>query len=161
MDDIIRIREAKKADAERVVEMSHAVGAHEKMPAAKLELATFLAFGFGQDRIFHCNVAECREKLVGHACTTRGFDFQEGCPVFWLADLYVEPQFRRRGVGRSLMAAIAEQAQKGGASFVQWAIAPNNKLARDFYSSIGARDDHGQPMYLSSSAMASLVSVNS
>ena len=160
MRDVVQIREAQKMDAERIVEMSHAVGAHEGMPASKLDKANFLAFGFGPDRVFDCYVAECEGRLVGHTCTTRGFDFQEGCPVLWIADLYVEPHYRRRGIARSLIAVLAKQAPRSGSSFVQWMIAPDNKLAKDFYLSIGARIDGGQPMYLGPKEIGALVSTD-
>ncbi len=155
----VDIREARQGDADRVVEMSHAVGAHEGMAPSGLTADVFLRFGFGPTRLFCCHVAECGHRLVGHVCTTRGFDFQEAGPVPWLADLYVEPAYRRRGVGRALMGAVARDAVQSGSSYIQWMIARGNEEARAFYLSMGARDDGGAPMYLGPSDIDALASI--
>ena len=160
MNDAVQIRVAQRSDVEDVVEMSHAVGDHEGMPASKFDAASFLSFGFGRRQLFHCYVADCGERLVGHVCATRSFDFQEGCPAFWIADLYVDPRYRRRGIARSLIAAIATQALHSKPSLVQWLIAPDNKLARDFYRSLGAHYDSGHAMYLGAKEIEALESLD-
>ncbi len=155
-----QIRRAEQRDAARVVEMSHAVSVHEGSSTPKLDEATFLAFGFGSDRIFDCYVAECEPSLVGHICVTQGFDFLEGCPVLWIADLYVEQRSRHRGIARSLIAFAARRAPASTSLFLQWMVAPNNTSAKDFYLAIGARFDAGQAMFLAPKQLAALVSDN-
>jgi GNAT superfamily N-acetyltransferase len=95
-------------------------------------------------------VAESDNGLVGHVITTRSFDVQLGAPTRWIADLYVEPSHRSRGLGRKLMAAVARQAVGEGAACLQWFMAPGNEEAERFYEGIGARRDKGIGMFLRS-----------
>ena len=119
-------------------------------------------YEIGQDQVRtdEVHVAERGGRLVGHVCTTRGFDFQEGRPALWIADLYVEPNYRRRGIARSLVSSAVARESPWKPSLVQWMIAPNNASARDFYLSLGAHYDSGQPMYLGPKEIAALGPVN-
>lgn len=56
----------------------------------------------------------------------------------YLEDLYVAPQFRRRGVARALMAQSGQTAQDAGCRYMRWLVLHNNRSAIRFYESIGA-----------------------
>jgi len=68
----------------------------------------------------------------------------------------VEPAFRRRGVGRRLIAAVAERATADGSAYLQWLTTPGNDEAERFYKSIGARRDGGVAMFLRAEEFESL-----
>jgi len=53
-------------------------------------------------------------------------------------DLFVVPEERGEGVGRSLIEATAEVARERGVPFVEWSTAPDNKTAQRLYDSTGA-----------------------
>lgn len=53
--------------------------------------------------------------------------------------LYVDPDYQRRGLGRRLMAAMADRLQAAGmSSLVVWVLEAN-PAARSFYESLGGR----------------------
>jgi ribosomal protein S18 acetylase RimI-like enzyme len=57
----------------------------------------------------------------------------------WLHDLYVDPQFRGRGVGRQLISAAIESAQHLGSSSLMLGVSPGNTQARQLYEQLGMR----------------------
>ena len=54
-----------------------------------------------------------------------------------LNDLYVEPAYRKQGVGKKLMEAAMQFAKADGATFIQLETAPGNITARSLYEGIG------------------------
>ena len=56
----------------------------------------------------------------------------------WLEDLFVRPEFRRRGCAQALLRSLAEIAQERGCGRFEWAVLDWNASAIDFYRSLGA-----------------------
>jgi GNAT superfamily N-acetyltransferase len=56
----------------------------------------------------------------------------------YLEDLYVRPQFRGRGYGRTLLASLAQLAIDRGYGRLEWWVLDWNTPAWDFYASQGA-----------------------
>ena len=61
-----------------------------------------------------------------------------GRPGLWLEDLFVRPEFRRRGHAQALLRALAGIAQERGCGRFEWAVLDWNASAIDFYRSLGA-----------------------
>ncbi|HKG42773.1 MAG TPA: GNAT family N-acetyltransferase [Gaiellaceae bacterium] len=55
--------------------------------------------------------------------------------IGWLEDLWVEPAWIGRGVGRRLFEHVAQRAREHGARRLEWEAEPN---ARSFYERLGA-----------------------
>ena len=73
-----------------------------------------------------------------------------GAPCIWLDDLYIMESYRSRGIGRKLMVALREEAEKHDCSHIGWTASPNNKRGQNFYERIGAiieRFDGARPYY--------------
>jgi GNAT superfamily N-acetyltransferase len=56
-----------------------------------------------------------------------------------LEDLFVRPEFRGRGVGKSLLAYLAKLALARGCGRFEWAVLDWNRRAQEFYESLGAQ----------------------
>ncbi|MEO8675910.1 MAG: GNAT family N-acetyltransferase [Casimicrobiaceae bacterium] len=56
----------------------------------------------------------------------------------WLEDLYVRPEFRRRGCAHALLRSLAGIARARDCGRFEWAVLDWNKPAIDFYQSLGA-----------------------
>ncbi len=63
----------------------------------------------------------------------------------YLAELYVAPRQRRRGLGRGLMMAAMEAAREAGADFMDLGTAEDDLAARALYESLGFDRTGGRP----------------
>jgi len=75
-------------------------------------------------------VAQAAERTIGWcSLDPRG-------EVWWLADLWVEPEWIRKGVGSRLFRHGARHARRAGAKRLEWEAEPNSI---GFYEKMGAR----------------------
>ena len=80
-----------------------------------------------------CGIAQLRFRL----------SVWTGSDDAWLEDVFVEPEHRRAGVGRELMAASLERARERGCARVQLDVNERNEAALALYRSLGF--DSGSP----------------
>lgn len=59
-------------------------------------------------------------------------------PGFYVEDLFVRECYRRKGLGRMLLSAVAAQAAKMGYGRVEWVVLDWNVNAIKFYEEMGA-----------------------
>ena len=86
---------------------------------------------------FSCFVAEQDDKLVGltHFLFHRhAWKVEQVC---YLQDLYARPETRGTGVGRALIQAVYDEADRKGAPSVYWLTQGFNHTARQLYDRIG------------------------
>ncbi|KAL8090398.1 GCN5-related N-acetyltransferase 8-like [Apium graveolens] len=60
-------------------------------------------------------------------------------PGFYVEDLFVRECYRRKGLGKMLMSAVAKQAVKMGYGTVEWVVLDWNVNAIKFYEEMGAK----------------------
>lgn len=75
---------------------------------------------------------------VGFALFFHNFSTFAGRAGIYLEDLFVKPEYRGRGYGKSLMKKIAQLAVERGCGRLEWCCLDWNKLSIDFYISLGA-----------------------
>jgi GNAT superfamily N-acetyltransferase len=61
-----------------------------------------------------------------------------GRPGIYLEDLFVEPEFRGRGIGKALLERVAAIAVEKGCLRFEWAVLDWNTPAIEFYRAMGA-----------------------
>ncbi|CUH47963.1 GNAT family N-acetyltransferase [Ruegeria atlantica] len=86
---------------------------------------------------FSCFVAEANGQLVGltHYLFHRHAWKEES--VCYLQDLFARPEARGTGVGRALIQAVYDEADRKGAPSVYWLTQEFNHTARKLYDRIG------------------------
>jgi GNAT superfamily N-acetyltransferase len=94
----------------------------------------------GPPRWFDCLVAEIAGRLVAYAVVCKGFEAHTARKRLWLGDFYVRPDVRRRGIGRTLMAAVARHALQLGCDAVYWELWRMNRAGEAFYRRFGAEE---------------------
>ncbi len=94
---------------------------------------------FGHAQFLYGLVGTVEENVVGYALYFRSYSTFIGKPGFYLEDLYVQPQFRGIGIGKSLLKSIANQALQLDYRRFEWTVLDWNQPAIEFYQSIGAR----------------------
>ena len=76
---------------------------------------------------------------AGFALFFQNFSTFLARPGIYLEDLYVRPDFRRRGLGRALLARLGALAVERGCGRFEWAVLDWNEDAIGFYRKLGAR----------------------
>lgn len=95
------------------------------------------------DSLFHKRSAEViigeyDGNPVGFALFFHNFSTFLGKPGLYLEDLYIKPEMRGKGYGRTLLAFLADLALKRDCGRLEWWCLDWNKSSIDFYRSIGA-----------------------
>ncbi|MFQ5448354.1 MAG: GNAT family N-acetyltransferase [Saprospiraceae bacterium] len=62
-----------------------------------------------------------------------------GQPGIYLEDLFVRPEFRRRGYGKIMLSQLARIAVERDCGRLEWSVLDWNQPAIDFYKSLGAK----------------------
>ncbi len=94
---------------------------------------------FGPQPVAGVLLARRGAQPVGYALYFFTFSSFVGRPGVWLDDLYVRPAFRRRGVGRALLQAVAKIGADRQCGRFEWTALNWNQNALDFYRSLGAQ----------------------
>lgn len=93
--------------------------------------------------IFEKNKAEVifildNGKEVGFALFFHNFSTFLGKAGIYLEDLYVLPEYRKKGYGKALIVKLAQITKERGCGRLEWVCLDWNKPSIDFYKSLGA-----------------------
>ena len=77
-------------------------------------------------------------KPAGFALYYYTYSTFAGRPGLYLEDLFVKPEYRKRGYGKKLLAFLAKEAIRNNCFRVDWSVLNWNKPSIEFYKSIGA-----------------------
>ncbi|PRX49079.1 L-amino acid N-acyltransferase YncA [Prauserella shujinwangii] len=137
MDD--RIRRVRESDVAAVVALVHELAEYEKAPdECGLTAEQLHAALFGEHPALFGHVADVGGEVVGCALWFLNFSTWRGVHGIYLEDLYVRPAHRGSGLGRALLAALAEECVARGYARLEWWVLDWNAPAIGFYQSIGA-----------------------
>ena len=85
------------------------------------------------------------------------FSTWDGVAGVYLEDLFVRPGFRRRGLARGLLAALAKECVEAGYTRLSWAVLNWNVDAIALYDGVGAEPQREWTTYrLSGPGLAEL-----
>lgn len=139
----IVVRPARRRDAAVLVEMMRGLNQEIRALGHKVEdritKEILLADGLKRDGWINALIAEIDDAPVGYAAWYRGYDVEEAVRQLRMADLYVTPAGRRRGVAQALVAALVALGREFGVGEIVWNVEPENAPALAFYERIGAR----------------------
>ena len=133
----VRFRRAGPTDAAAIARMSHDFRAALGEPPDLLNEAAVLRDGFGERPEFEVILADGGNGAVGYALYFDSYEPTYAAQGLYLADLYVDQAFRRQGIGRALIAAVAAESRRRGRVCVWWVRLAANTAAQDFYASLG------------------------
>ena len=133
------IRPAEKNDVPRIFAMIGAIAEYEKLthqlevtePVLKESL-------FSDNPAARALVATVDNHAIGYAIFFYNFSTFIGKKGIYLEDIYVENEYRGKGVGDKLFREVAGIARSEGCSRMEWVALDWNQSAIDFYKSRGA-----------------------
>ena len=94
--------------------------------------------GFGPEPKYRCVIAEWDGAPAGFAFFFYNYSTWQGRTGLYLEDLFVKPDFRGKGIGKSLLLHLAKIAVSENCGRFQWQVLDWNTPAIDFYKSLGA-----------------------
>ena len=94
---------------------------------------------FGDSPTVHGHIAEVDGAPAAAALWFRNFSTWDGVAGIYLEDLFVRPQFRRRGLARKMLAALARECVADGYTRLSWAVLDWNVNAISLYDAVGGK----------------------
>jgi GNAT superfamily N-acetyltransferase len=134
------IRVVKPGDETELVAMIHELAEFEhassECTVTESQLRDAL---FGDQPMVYGHIAEVDGAAAAGALWFRNFSTWDGVAGIYLEDLFVRPQFRRRGLARKLLATLARECVDSGYSRLSWAVLDWNVNAIALYDAVGGR----------------------
>jgi GNAT superfamily N-acetyltransferase len=133
------IRRASEQDAAAITEMIYALAEFEhavdQCTVTESQIAAAL---FGDPPTVYGHVAEVDGEIAAMALWFVSFSTWDGVAGIYLEDLFVRPAFRRRGLARALLAALARECLAKDYTRLSWAVLNWNADAIALYDGVGA-----------------------
>ena len=134
------IRPVRPGDEAELTAMIHELAAFERASAectvTEAQLRDAL---FGENPVVYGLLVEVDGQAAGGALWFRNFSTWDGVAGVYLEDLFVRPAFRRRGLARRLLAALARECVDNGYTRLTWAVLDWNTNAIALYDAVGGR----------------------
>jgi GNAT superfamily N-acetyltransferase len=136
----LTIRPARPSDSALIFALVRELADYEKLSGEvdATEKSIAAALFCDQPRLY-CDIAEWDAAPAGFAVWFLNFSTFRGRHGIYVEDIFVRPAFRKRGVGKALMARLARACVDEGYARFEWAVLDWNAPAIAFYKSIGAQ----------------------
>ena len=139
----LHIRSACAGDLPVILQLIRDLAAYEKLShqveASEEKLRATLFPPDGRPAAAECLLAFAQDGVpAGFAVYFTNYSTFLARPGLYLEDLFVRPEFRRRGIGRALLLHVARLASRRGCGRMEWTVLDWNQPAIDFYQSLGA-----------------------
>ena len=134
------IRAAEPRDAREILRLIASLAEYEKLADMAVGTVADLERSlFGPRPAGEAIVAERGGRAVGFALYFTTFSTFLCKPGLYLEDLFVEPDERGRGIGKALLARLAQLAVERNCGRLEWRVLDWNEPSIRFYESLGAK----------------------
>ena len=135
----MKIRPAQQDEVGIVLQLIHDLALYEKAPdeveATEKELLETI---FVDNARVFCDVVDVDGEIAGMAIWFLNYSTWQGKHGIYLEDLFIKPEFRGKGYGKSLLQHLAKVCDERGYGRFQWWVLDWNSPAIEFYKSLGA-----------------------
>jgi GNAT superfamily N-acetyltransferase len=137
----LSLRFATPADSDAIFRLVSALAKYEKLEhevvSCPVDFQRTLADPNSNVEVL---LALWSDETVGFALFFENFSTFLGKPGLYLEDLFVQPEFRAKGIGTALMMRLIEIAKERNYGRVEWTVLDWNEPALNFYTEkIGAK----------------------
>ena len=135
----MHIRPATPADVPTILRFIRELALYEREPQAVVATeADLLRDGFGPAPRFRALIADVEGAPAGFALFFTSYSTWRGHHGIRLEDLYVPPELRGKGIGKALLARVAQIAVAEGCPRLEWDVLDWNAPAIAVYERLGA-----------------------
>jgi GNAT superfamily N-acetyltransferase len=139
-EDRLRIVPATRSDIPLILALIKELGEYERLAHEVVATEEILAETLFGDRPYaEVIIAFYDNEPVGYALYFHSFSTFLGRPGLYLEDVYVRPSLRGKGIGKALLATLAQIAIDRKCGRLEWAVLNWNEAAIGFYKSLGAK----------------------
>jgi GNAT superfamily N-acetyltransferase len=139
VDMTLKIEPATEGDLPAIVHLVRQLAVYEKLEhAVTASQDDFRQALFGTERNTHALMAFANDAAIGFALYFHTFSTFLGKRGIYLEDIYVEPEYRGRGIGRALLKRLAIIAKEQHCGRMEWSVLTWNQPSIDFYHRLGA-----------------------
>ena len=138
--DSLKIRPAKETDVGLLADFIRGIAEYEKLlDQVVADEAILRESFFGHRPSAEALIAEWDGEPVAFAVFFENFSTFKGRSGLYLEDLYVNPEYRCKGIGKALLSHLAGIALERGCPRFEWVALDWNRNAIDFYEKLGAK----------------------
>ena len=136
----LSIRPATSADLSLIAQFIRDLAEYEKLAhEVRFDEAVLGERLFGLRPYAEVLIGEIDGSPQGFALFFHNFSTFEGKPGVYLEDLFVRPEARGSGLGKALLAALAQIAIERDCARLEWWVLDWNDPAIQFYKKLGAK----------------------
>ena len=136
----LSIRPATSADLPLIAQFIRDLADYEKLAhEVRFDEATLGEKLFGPRPYAEVVIGELDGEPQGFALFFHNFSTFEGRPGLYLEDLFVRPAARGSGLGKALLAHLAQLCVNRDCARLEWSVLDWNTPAIGFYQSLGAK----------------------
>jgi len=133
------IRDATPADLSLIVSLVRELAEYERLAHEAIATeADFHVALFGPSPKAYALIVVHEGQPAGFALYFYNFSTFLGRPGIYIEDVFIRPEFRRNGFGRTIFKYLAQKALAEGCGRVEWWVLDWNAPAIDFYRGLGA-----------------------
>ena len=137
------IRPAQKHDAKLILTFIEELADFEKLRHEVVATESSIAEQlFGSNPSAEALIGEADGSAAGFALFHETFSSFLGQAGMYLVDLYVRPEYRSCGFGRSFLKELAQIAKARNYGRIEWAVLNWNEPAISFYRSLGTEEQN-------------------
>lgn len=133
------IRKATPEDTPIIFDLIKKLGVYEKMEDEVVTSVEELQKNIFVKKFAHVIIGEENGIPAGFALYFYNFSTFVGKPGLYLEDLYVEPEHRGKGYGKTLLVELTKIAKAENCGRMEWSVLNWNQPAIDFYESLQAK----------------------
>jgi GNAT superfamily N-acetyltransferase len=138
----VTLRRATRADAPGLIRLIVALAEFEKLtPPDEAAQRRLVEDGFGARPRFETWLAfaNSTSEPAGYAVLIETYSTFLARPTLYLEDIFVLPDFRKRGIGGTLLQQCIRLARERGCGRMEWTCLDWNTRAQQVYECLGAR----------------------
>jgi GNAT superfamily N-acetyltransferase len=135
---MLTLRPALRTDSPLIVSYIHELAAYEKLAHECFATRELIEKWLFDENKAGCMMAEWDGNPAGFALYFYNFSTFLAKPGIYIEDLFVRPDFRRKGIARAMFRHLAQKALAEGCGRLEWWVLDWNEDAIRFYESLGA-----------------------
>ena len=140
------LREANSDEVDTLVDFVGRYFAFDGIPFHPFDVRRSLLELISDPRLGKAWILQVNGSSAGYAILTFGFDHEVGGRIGTITDFYLDPAFRRRGIGTETLERIEKEAVRLGLEALELQVENDNDEAKGLYRKMGFQPADRSPM---------------